>query len=157
MNNTLPLTIVMGMIFLISLAFTPVKADESKTAIKEETALETQVREVARELRCPVCQGESVYDSNAEVAVQMKNLIAEKLQAGESKEQIIRYFTDRYGNFMLMKPPAEGVHWLIWLLPVFLGLLGVLLVFRFISSMKHKETTRADDETSSQDIEELHL
>ena len=64
------------------------------------------------------------------VAVEMKNLISDKIKAGQSADEILTYFKDRYGNFILMEPPAEGLHWVIWVFPLFMALLGALFLFQ---------------------------
>ncbi len=136
--------------------------------MKVESELEKKIRTVATKLRCPVCQGESVYDSHADVAVEMKRLIGDKLKAGESTEEILTYFKDRYGNFVLMEPPAEGLHWVIWVFPIFMALLGGLFLIQNLKSgAKELNDTKYDDfdqdDASDQDnskvseIEELRL
>ena len=133
-------------------------------ALKQETALEKQVRVVASKLRCPVCQGESVYDSHAEVAVEMKKLIAEKLAEGASESDVLQYFQERYGNYILMEPPTEGIHWVIWVFPVFMAFVGLLFLYQFITGKK-QETTAAVIEgndmarvkKSGQSIEDMEL
>jgi len=90
---------------------------------------------IARQLRCPVCTAESVADSNAEIAGEMRLLIQQQLDAGKSKEQIVSYFRQRYGDWILLDPPKTGLHLVVWLLPL-LALLGgaaalVLLVRRW--------------------------
>lgn len=87
----------------------------------EEAALLTE--ELASKLRCPVCQGLSVNDSKADAAVAMKSRIGELVAEGYSDDQIVDFFIDRYGEFVLLEPKPEGVNWLVWLGPVgFLGL-----------------------------------
>ena len=86
-------------------------------------SLEEQVREIAAELRCPVCQGLSVADSPAGMANQMRDLIRERLEAGESPEAVKAYFVERYGEWILLAPKKEGLNLLVWLFP-FLGLAG---------------------------------
>ncbi|MEJ2288099.1 MAG: cytochrome c-type biogenesis protein CcmH [Deinococcales bacterium] len=78
---------------------------------------------IARQLRCPVCTAESVADSNAEIAGEMRRLIQQQLDAGKSQRQIIHYFRQRYGDWILLDPPKSGVHLVVWLLPL-LALLG---------------------------------
>ncbi len=133
------------------------KADEKK--FQRETATEVKLREIAGKLRCPVCQGESIYDSNAEVALQMKTLITEKIQAGESEEAIIGYFVDRYGNFVLMEPPTTGIHWIIWILPMLFAAVGLIALSRTILTSQN-ESHRASEQRSqdrAHPIEELEL
>jgi cytochrome c-type biogenesis protein CcmH len=96
-------------------------------------SLEEQVRQIAAELRCPVCQGLSVADSPAGMAEQMRDLIRERLQAGDSPEAIKAYFVERYGEWILLAPKREGFNLVVWVLP-FLGLgvgaVGLVIVLR---------------------------
>lgn len=85
------------------------------------SSLEEQVRQVSAELRCPVCQGLSVADSPSGMANQMRDLIRERLKAGESPEAVKAYFVERYGEWILLAPKREGFNLLVWILP-FLGL-----------------------------------
>jgi cytochrome c-type biogenesis protein CcmH len=75
---------------------------------------ERQLREIAATLQCPVCQNISVADSPSELAQQMRQLIAQKLAAGESREQIVAHFVDRYGEEVLLDPPKRGFNLLLW-------------------------------------------
>lgn len=90
---------------------------------------------IARKLRCPVCTAESVADSDAEISAEMRTLIQQQLDAGKSETQIVRYFKQRYGDWILLDPPKRGVHLLVWLLPALAFLAGavalVLLVRRW--------------------------
>lgn len=94
--------------------------------------LDTQVQEIAARLRCPVCQNESVADSPAELAGQMRALIRQKLAAGESPDQIIAYFVSRYGEWILLEPPKRGVTWAVWIAPPAALLLGALVAASFL-------------------------
>ncbi|UZX15534.1 cytochrome c-type biogenesis protein CcmH [Thermus sp. PS18] len=95
--------------------------------------LSPEVFAIARELRCPVCQGESAAESNSGVAVEMRRLIAEMLKEGKTEEEIKAFFVDRYGEWILYEPPRRGVTLWVWVLPV-LGLvllgLGLFAYFR---------------------------
>lgn len=86
-------------------------------------AMETRARALQKELRCVVCQGESVDESNAPIAADIRKLIRERITAGDSDSQIKDYLVSRYGDFVLMKPPLEPNTWLLWFGPA-----GVLLV-----------------------------
>ncbi|MCS7058598.1 MAG: cytochrome c-type biogenesis protein CcmH [Meiothermus sp.] len=83
-----------------------------------------QVFEIARELRCPVCQGESAAESNAGIALEMRRIIAEQLEQGKSPAEIKQFFVERYGDWILFEPPARGLTLWVWLSP----LLGLLLL-----------------------------
>lgn len=90
--------------------------------------LEEQTRAIASELRCPVCQNNSVADSPSELAQQMRALIQEQLKEGKSPAEIRAFFVSKYGDWVLLAPPARGVGLLLWLLPFVAlggGILGV--------------------------------
>ncbi len=94
-----------------------------------DSALERSVQQVAAQLRCPVCQGLSILDSPSELAQDMKRLVRDKLAAGSSPEEVRRYFVDRYGEWILLKPPAHGANLTVWLLPVAVLLGGALVLW----------------------------
>jgi len=94
--------------------------------------IDIQAQAIAARLRCPVCQNESVADSPAELAKQMRALIREKLAAGEPPDQIIAYFVSRYGEWILLDPPRKGLTWAVWLAPPAMFLVGIALVAAFL-------------------------
>jgi cytochrome c-type biogenesis protein CcmH len=91
--------------------------------------LEAQVREIALQLRCPVCQGLSVGDSPSELANEMRVLILEQLQQGQTPAQVLDYFAQRYGEWILLAPPKRGFNLIIWVLPFTLLLIGAAVVY----------------------------
>ncbi len=93
-----------------------------------EEQVDTLTLVSAQKLRCPVCQGLSVADSPAEGAKLMKSRIREFVAAGYSDDQICTYFVSRYGEWVLLEPPREGIHWLLWLGPFGLLALGGVTV-----------------------------
>ncbi len=82
---------------------------------------------ISQSLRCPTCQGLSVADSSSPLAKSMRRIVAEKVAAGHSAEEVRDYFTDRYGAWVLLSPPARGSGWLVWLVPVTVLLLGLVV------------------------------
>jgi cytochrome c-type biogenesis protein CcmH len=87
-----------------------------------------QVRAIAADLRCVVCQNLSVADSPSETAHQMREIIRERLAAGETAEQVKAYFVDKYGLWILLAPPRQGFNLLVWVVP-FMGLaIGLAIV-----------------------------
>lgn len=97
-------------------------------APRQET-LDQRVYDVASQLKCPVCQGESVANSPALISQQMRALIRQQLQAGMSEQQIIQYFRSRYGDRILWSPPQQGFTLLAWVVPPGVLMLGALMVF----------------------------
>lgn len=77
--------------------------------------LEARAREISRDLRCPVCQGENIDDSNAQISRDLRLLVRERLTAGDTNDQVIAYIVDRYGEFVLFDPPAKGANLALWL------------------------------------------
>jgi cytochrome c-type biogenesis protein CcmH len=80
---------------------------------------------IATHLRCPVCQALSVAASSSEAAVMFQRRIKELVAAGYTEEQIDDYFVDRYGDWILLDPPAEGMQWILWIVPGLLGGVGL--------------------------------
>ncbi len=85
--------------------------------IGEDTE-QDRVRALGTRIKCPVCQGESIADSPSETATAMLEIVAERVAAGQSDDQIIDYFTARYGDGILLDPPFAGRTLLLWLLPL---------------------------------------
>ena len=85
-----------------------VSAKEAPT-VAEDPALERRVMVLAEELRCLVCQNQSLADSHAELAVDLKNQIREKMKAGMGEKQIVNYMVERYGDFVLYRPPVKPI------------------------------------------------
>ncbi len=92
--------------------------------IVDDPALEARVMAIAEELRCLVCQNETIAASHAGLAVDLRAQIRERLAAGESAEQIRSFMVERYGNFVLYRPPLEPATWLLWIGPFVLLLAG---------------------------------
>ncbi|MDI3515067.1 MAG: cytochrome c-type biosis protein CcmH [Rhodocyclaceae bacterium] len=94
-------------------------------------ALEADTMELAHKLRCLVCQNQSIAESNAPLAVDLRNQVREQLAAGKTKDDVIDYLVDRYGDFVLYEPPFKAVTVLLWLGPVVLLVGGAAwLAFR---------------------------
>ncbi len=100
---------------LLVVAAVPVLADKVS-----EDPLERRMLEIAKDLRCAVCQNQPVSESNAPLAQDMRAIIRDQLKAGKSPEEIKRYFVDRYGDYVLMKPATRGFGAIVWLGPVLL-------------------------------------
>lgn len=89
-------------------------------------------REAAGDLRCPTCTGLSVLESDAPFSRQIKDLVEEKVKAGANHAEIMQYFTERYGPWILREPPKQGVNLIAWIFPLSLLVLGPFLVWFFV-------------------------
>lgn len=100
--------------------------------ILPDPALEARARDISRDLRCPVCQGETIDDSNAPISRDLRLAVRERLVAGDTDEEVIDYIVDRYGEFVLFNPRATGSGLILWLAGPALLLLGAGLAFATI-------------------------
>ena len=117
------------------------------------------MHDVASQLKCLVCQGESVADSPATLSLQMRGVIRQQLQSGKSEQEVIQYFVSRYGDRILLSPPWRGLTLLAWLVPIALMVAGILLLYvvlRSWQSQSDKEPVVAD-RAESVDIDENEL
>lgn len=119
--------------------------------------LELRYQSLTEELRCLVCQNQNIADSHAELAQDLRRKVYEMLSSGQSNAQIIDYMTERYGDFVLYRPPFNMRTILLWFTPVLALLIGAL---GFISILNRRETN-ADEQLSQKELarikELLHL
>ncbi|RDV02124.1 cytochrome c-type biogenesis protein [Undibacter mobilis] len=101
--------------------------------ILKDPALEARARALSQELRCMVCQNQSIDDSDAPLARDLRLLVRERLEKGDSDKQVLDFLVDRYGNFVLLKPPVEARTLLLWAvspLMVIVGLVALIVMAR---------------------------
>ncbi|MBM3559998.1 MAG: cytochrome c-type biogenesis protein CcmH [Alphaproteobacteria bacterium] len=109
-----------------------------------DPAAEARAQALMRELRCVVCQGQSIGDSNAELAADMRRLVRERIAAGDSDARVREWFRARYGDFVLLDPPFGATTWLLWLAPpvvLLVGAIGVALWLRRRKPSGHEAST----------------
>ncbi|HUP64420.1 MAG TPA: cytochrome c-type biogenesis protein CcmH [Thermoanaerobaculia bacterium] len=98
--------------------------------------LDAKTKDVASLLRCPTCQGLSIYDSPAAMAINMREQVRDLLTAGYQEDQILAYFEASYGEFVRLEPSLSGANWLVWTAPILLALLGAWFV---VSVLRKRE------------------
>lgn len=133
--------------FMLALASFAALAKEAPPAAADPE-LEQRVMELADELRCLVCQNQTIADSHAELAIDLKNQVREKLASGMSNQDVINYMVERYGDFVLYRPPVKGATWLLWFGP-FLLLVGGIAVL----VMKLKRRRPAEEALPDADLQ----
>ena len=106
---------VLALLLLLVVASPAMAARAPETL--SDPALEARARTLQKELRCMVCQGESIDESNAQLAADLRALIRERIKAGDSDAQIKQFLVSRYGDFILMKPPFDASTYALWLTP----------------------------------------
>jgi len=100
--------------------------------------LEARAREVGRELRCLVCRNQSIDDSDADLAHDLRVLVRERIMAGDGNDQVVAFVRARYGDFVLLRPPFEFATALLWGGPLLLLLLGGIAIHRFYRAQASK-------------------
>jgi cytochrome c-type biogenesis protein CcmH len=108
--------------------------------------LQARYEHLIHELRCLVCQNESIADSNAPLAADLRREVREMLGAGKQDAEILHFMTDRYGDFVLFRPPFVARTWVLWLAPILLLLAGAGIAARIIRQ-RHR-LARADSDDS---------
>ncbi|HSP63655.1 MAG TPA: cytochrome c-type biogenesis protein [Pyrinomonadaceae bacterium] len=119
------------LLLLSSLA--PALAKEAQPV--EDPQIEQRMQALTQQLRCLVCQNETLADSRADLAEDLRKEIREQMKAGKSDQEIIAFLTQRYGDFVLYKPPVKATTYLLWFGPFVLLLAGTLLLYRYL---KHR-------------------
>lgn len=100
--------------------------------VLSDPALESRAREISQKLRCPVCQGENIDESNASISRDLRLYVRERLVAGDSDDQVIDAVTDRFGEFVLFEPRATGGNLVLWLAGPIMAFVGLLMAMRLL-------------------------
>jgi cytochrome c-type biogenesis protein CcmH len=134
--------LILALALVASPAFA-VQPDE----ILADPALEARAREISRDIRCPVCQGETIDDSSAPISRDLRLIIRERLMAGDSDREVVDYIVDRYGEFVLFNPRAEGSNLILWLAgpALFLAAIGVAVASQRRRVVPEAQLTEAEE------------
>ena len=112
-------------IILILFSFNPLKADQDKLQ-----------NDITKNLRCLICQGQSVYDSDSEFAISLKLVVKDKIEEGLSEEQIYNFLAEKYGEWILYDPKFNKNTYILWFLPLLIFLFGGAIVFKKLINIK---------------------
>ena len=107
-------------------------------SLNNEIDVNNRIREISQNVRCLVCQNQSIDESNSELAKDLKILIKEKLILGDSDEEIYGFLKERYGDYILLKPPLNLNTVILWFLPFIVLMFGSILIIKIIKSNKRK-------------------
>jgi cytochrome c-type biogenesis protein CcmH len=113
--------------------------------VLKDPAMEARAREISKELRCLVCQNQSIDDSNAPLARDLRVLVRERLVAGDDDTSVLGYITARYGDYVLLRPPFKASTYVLWIGPVIILLLGALGAALFLRG-RNRPVTAGDTE-----------
>ncbi|VBB68609.1 Cytochrome c heme lyase subunit CcmL [invertebrate metagenome] len=132
------------LLLCLSLAF-PAPAVEPAEILTDPT-LEARARAVSQQLRCMVCQNQSIDESSTELARDMRRLVREQILAGVSEDSIIRFLTDRYGDYVTFTPPFKPSTWLLWFGPVIFLLIAAWTTRIAILKVEKQDAPLSDEE-----------
>ena len=128
--------------------------------ILNDPMLEARARDIGKELRCPVCQNQSIDDSDANLARDLRLLIRERLQAGDSDTATISFIVERYGNYVLLRPPLKPATYLLWLGPFIIFGIALLIAALYLRGRRRTNlmtrTLSPDEERRIQDLMDHH-
>lgn len=125
---TRPLAILALLLALLS---APAQAALDASEMLADPALEARARALAKGLRCVVCQNQSIDDSGADLARDLRRSLRARLLAGDSDEEAIGYLTKRYGDYVLLEPPLKPATWALWFAPAGFAAVALLLALRY--------------------------
>ena len=135
--------VLVAMLVAFTLAlFTPALFAKEAEPMAADPELEERVNEIAAELRCLVCQNQTIADSSAGLAVDLKNQVREMVKTGQSEKEIVDYMVTRYGDFVLYRPPVKTTTYLLWAGPFLLLGIGLTVL---IFNLRKRSTLVADD------------
>jgi cytochrome c-type biogenesis protein CcmH len=135
------------LLFLLTLSGAAFAQVSDPTPLQfRDAAEETRFHQLTAELRCVMCQNQSLADSNAQIAHDLRREVLDLMNQGKSDAEIKRFLVDRYGEFVLYKPEVSGNTWLLWFGPLVLMLAGAAVVFRLVRKRSGSTTEVAADD-----------
>ena len=122
-------------LFFIFLSFFPFRSfGVEPSEVLDDPILEERARDISKDLRCLVCQNESIDDSEAILAKDLRVLVRERLLAGDSNDQVLQFIVDRYGEFALLRPKSNGSNLILWFSGPVMFFIALIISFLFIKS-----------------------
>lgn len=149
-----PIRLALAALLIFAASLTPPAHAVQPDEILKDPALEERARDLGKYLRCIVCQNQSIDDSNAPLARDLRIIVRERLTAGDTDDQAMEYIVARYGNFVLLKPPFQFNTLALWLAPAMLMLLA-LWGFRSILTRRTQAPLNAPDELTAEERRQL--
>ena len=126
--------------FLLLVIFTPLASySVEPSEVLDDTVLEELARDISKDLRCLVCQNESIDESSATLAKGLRILVRERLLAGDNKDAVLKFIVDRYGEFVLLNPSSKGSNLILWLSGPLMLLIALIISFSFIKANQNSK------------------
>lgn len=126
--------------FLLLVIFTPFASySVEPSEVLDDPVLEELARDISKDLRCLVCQNESIDESSATLAKDLRILVRERLLAGDNKDAVLKFIVDRYGEFVLLNPSSKGSNLILWLSGPLMLLIALIISFSFIKANQNSK------------------
>lgn len=136
-------------VFLLALSLASPAWAVDPAEILKDSVMEKRARSISKGLRCVVCQNQSIDDSDAQLARDLRLLVRERLMAGDGDQEVVDYVVSRYGDFVLLRPPVKSVTFVLWYGPAIIALLGLFgLIFYF---RRQKSAARVQNQEAVQE------
>lgn len=130
-------------LILACLAWQPAARAVNPEEMLDDPALEERARDISRNLRCLVCKNQSIDDSDADLAADLRRTVRERLTEGDSNSEVMDYVVERYGDFVLLRPPVKPETWLLWYGPALILLIAMASVVWFYRQRRKDERVAA--------------
>lgn len=143
------MTRLLGIILLVTTVWTSPSYAVNPDEMLADPEMEENARAVSRHLRCVVCQNQSIDDSDAELAGDMRVLVRERIMAGDTNREVLDYMVSRYGNYVLLKPPFEASTYVLWIGPAVIFFLGMIAVGVFMYQRRPQVVPMVSENRSS--------
>ncbi len=148
------IAIFLALVLMLPATAQAVEPDE----VLDDPKLEERAREISKGLRCVVCQNESIDESNADLAKDLRILVRDRLEAGDSNDEVVEYVVARYGEFVLLEPRFAPHTYLLWIAPILLLLFGLMLAYKLFRGRAERidaSATKPLSETERQRLTSL--
>ena len=141
-------------ILIICSIFTGDLYSQNNQNFKNDALIAEKARDLYKELRCLVCQNQSLSESDAPLAIDLRELIKEKLEEGKTEKEVIKYLVERYGEFILLKPAFSFQNLILWLGPLIFMLIGLIFAYKFYSGLNRD--TNKNNRLSEKERKEVY-
>ncbi len=146
------IAILLAFALILPTAAQAVEPDE----VLDDPKLEQRAREISKGLRCVVCQNESIDESNADLAKDLRILVRDRLEAGDSNDEVVEYVVARYGEFVLLEPRFAPHTYLLWIAPILLLLFGLMLAYKLFRGRADRVDANAPKPLSEAERQRLN-
>ncbi len=154
----LTVTFLLSLLLISGLSFVPATVFAGPYEVFEFDSPEKEklFHKLSEELRCVVCQNQSIAESNAELAQDLRQKIYTMLSEGKSEREITDFMVQRYGDFVLYRPPVEPKTWLLWFGPFIAFVIGLIFVVRFLIAQSEKKPAQSLTDEDLERVKNLH-